>query len=189
MSAGSNFGGGREFDVSDPVDSFVETVRGVLLEPREFFSGISTSGSLKNPLIFGLVCLFVSALLARLMGLLSVLGSGPLTMDRSLGNFTQGLGISEALLVVLLIIVVAPLSALLRLYIYSAIVHILVMIFVRNNLPFEATLRTYCYASAVALLGWIPWVGWIATLYGLYVLLVGLKEVHGSAQVPARGRG
>ena len=187
MSAGNNFGG-REFDVSEPVDSFVETVRGVLLTPREFFSGISTSGSLKNPLIFGLVCLFVSALLGRLVGLLNVLGSGPLTIDRPLGNFTQGLGVSEALIVALLILVVAPLLALLRLYIYSAIVHILVMIFVRNNLPFEATLRTYCYASAVALLSWLPFVGWLATLYGLYVLFMGLREVHGGNQEPATAR-
>ena len=188
MSAGNNLGGGREFDISEPVDSFAATVRGVLLAPREFFSGISTSGSLKNPLIFGLICLFVSAVLARLMGFLSVLGSGTSIIDRPLGNFPQGLGISEALIVALLILVVAPLSALLRLYVYSAIVHILVMIFVRNNLPFEATLRTYCYASAVALLSWIPLIGWLATLYGLYILFVGLREVHGGNQEPARAR-
>ena len=55
-----------------------------------------------------------------------------------------------------------------------------------DRLPFEATLRVYCYASAVALLSWIPFVGGLATLYGLYLLVVGLQEVHGSAARQAR---
>lgn len=59
------------------------------------------------------------------------------------------------------------------------------MLLMQQRRNFEATYRTYCYASAVALFSWIPFVGWITSLYGLYVLVVGLREVHGNVSEAA----
>ena len=179
---GNGSGGARrEFDFSDPVGSFTSTVRNVLLSPRDFFSGIAVGGSLKNPLVFGIVCLLVSALLGGFISYLNVPGSESWVTGNSPAERAGDLGVVDILAFGVLGVILAPLWAILQLYIYSGIVHLLVMLFMQHRRNFEATLRVYCYASTVALLSWLPLVGWIASLYGLYILIVGLQEVHSSA--------
>jgi hypothetical protein len=41
-----------EFDLSDPVRSFVNTVQRVIFSPRDFFRGMLRTGSFLNLLIF-----------------------------------------------------------------------------------------------------------------------------------------
>ena len=54
---------GRSFDYRDPVQSFISTVRGVVLRPVDFFRGILRQGDFLNPLIFALICYEVAAIL------------------------------------------------------------------------------------------------------------------------------
>lgn len=168
----------REFDLAEPVGSFTSTVRNVLSDPKAFFSGIALRGSLKNPLIFGVVCLLVSASLEGLVNYLNVPGSESWTTGNSPAGRARDMGTGDILAFGLFGVILTPLAALLRLYIYSGIVHLLVMLLMQQRRDFEATLRTYCYVSTVALLSWIPFVGWIASGYGVVVLVTGLREVH-----------
>ena len=182
---------GREFDFSEPVDSFANTVRRILLSPRNFFGGIALGGNLKNPLVFGIACLVVSSLLGGLINYLNVPGVASWVTVNSPAEGLRGLdtGVGDIVAFGLFGVLLAPLWALLQLCIFSAFVHLLVTIFMQRRRNFEATLRVYCYASTVALLNWLPLVGWVATLYGLYVLVVGLQEVHArsSEAVTAQG--
>jgi hypothetical protein len=56
--------GSGEFDLSDPVRGFVNTVRRVIFSPRDFFRGMPRSGSFLNPLIFAAVCALIGALMS-----------------------------------------------------------------------------------------------------------------------------
>jgi hypothetical protein len=41
---------GREFELSDPVNSFFDVIRSVVLQPVRLFVGLPRSGALLNPL-------------------------------------------------------------------------------------------------------------------------------------------
>jgi len=55
--------GGGDYNLSDPVDSFADVVRRVVLSPTSFFAGLPRRGSLAGPLVFALVCIEISAFL------------------------------------------------------------------------------------------------------------------------------
>lgn len=58
---------GEEFSFSDPINSFVDVVRWVILQPARFFAALPRRGSLLNPLVFALICIEISAILGGLM--------------------------------------------------------------------------------------------------------------------------
>jgi hypothetical protein len=62
-------GPGVEFNLQDPVNSFIATARTVVLNPGGFFRGIAKRGDFVNPLIFAVVCALISALLGGIINL------------------------------------------------------------------------------------------------------------------------
>ena len=70
-------------------------------------------------------------------------------------------------------------------YLFAVLQHFLVMIFVRQREDYDVTLLAYAYASALALLSWVPIVGYLASLYGLYVTMLGIRELHGTSTTRA----
>jgi hypothetical protein len=54
---------GGDYDLSDPINSFLGVVRRVVARPGEFFAGIPRRGNFLAPLVFALVCALVSAIL------------------------------------------------------------------------------------------------------------------------------
>jgi hypothetical protein len=147
-----------EFRYTDPVQTFISTVQGVVLQPANFFRGILRQGDFVNPLIFAIICYEVSAILG---GIIAV----------AFGNRGFGGLIGN--------IILAPIGAAIGLFIGAGILHLLVMLIVGSrNGGFEATFRVGAYSSVVNLVSWIPFIGWIASLYGIYLAIVGIREVH-----------
>jgi len=156
---------GGEFNIGDPVQSFINTVRNVITAPVGFFRGIRREGDLVNPLIFAIICYEVSAILGGLLGLVGL----------SMGG-TQGFGSF------LISIILAPIFAAIGLFIGAGILHLLVMLIVGSrNSGFEGTFRVSAYSSVTSLVSWIPFVGWIASLYGIYLAIMGIREVHNTS--------
>src|SRR5918997_1730036 len=60
---------GGDYDLSNPVNSFVEVVGRVLRSPTEFFSSIPRRGNLLAPLAFALICTEISTILGGLLRL------------------------------------------------------------------------------------------------------------------------
>jgi hypothetical protein len=149
---------GAEFNYQDPVQSFISTVRSVVLQPADFYRGILRRGDFLNPLIFAIICYVVSAILGGLIAL--ALG------NRGFGGFIGN-------------IILTPIGAAIGLFIGAGILHLLVMVIVGSrNSGYEATFRVAAYTSVVNLVSWIPLIGWIASLYGIYLAIVGVREVH-----------
>ena len=65
---------GGDYNLSDPLNSFVEVVRHVVFQPSTFFAGLPRQGSLLSPLVFALVCTEISVLLVGLLTFLDVPG-------------------------------------------------------------------------------------------------------------------
>ena len=149
-----------EFRYTDPVQTFIATVQAVVLRPVEFFRGILRRGDLINPLIFAIICYEVSAILG---GLLRLVGIGA----------NQGFGAFIAS------IILAPIFTAIGLFIFSGILHLLVMLIVGSrNSGYEATFRVVAYSAVTSLVSWIPFIGWILSLYGIYLAIVGIREMH-----------
>ena len=151
---------GGEFNYQDPVQSFITAVQRVVLQPVEFFRGIQRRGDFINPLIFAIICYEVFTILT---GLLALAGIGT---QQGFGDFIISL-------------ILAPILAVIGLFIGAGILHLLVMLIVGSgNSGFEATFRVGAYAAVTSLVSWIPIVGFIAGLYGIYLAIVGVREVH-----------
>jgi hypothetical protein len=151
---------GGEFNYQDPVQSFTSTVQRVVLQPVDFYRGIQRRGDFVNPLIFAVICYEIYTILSGLIALLGIWG------QRGFGGFISSL-------------ILAPIFAVIGLFIGAAILHLLVMLIVgAGNSGFEATFRVGAYAAVTSLVSWIPFIGWIASLYGIYLAIVGIREVH-----------
>jgi len=161
-------GAGQEFSLSDPVGSFISTVRSVLLNPVGFFRGIARQGDFVNPLVFALICAVINGILGGIIGFLISLA---FVGDQGVGGVFGGL-ISN--------IILTPIYAAIVLLIGAGIYYLLVLLLVRpRNAGFEATFRVVSYASASWLISWIPLIGWIVgPIYGIVLSIFGLREVH-----------
>ena len=128
------------------------------------------------------LCALISFPLALLTAAFDPLvGDGtPNITDPLAGLVSEPGGVVAAVLVlVLAVLILAPLYALIGLYIGAAFYYILVRIFVRpTDTNSYTTLRVVAYTSAAALLSWVPVLGILVSLYSFYLTFVGIRETH-----------
>lgn len=158
----------EEFNLQDPVNSFINTVRGVVLNPVGFFRGIRKRGDFVNPLVFALICAVVNGILSGIVGFFISLG---FVGDQGFGGSFVGLITN---------IILTPIYAAIGLFIGAGIYHLLVLLLVRpGNAGFEATFRVVSYVAVTQLISWIPLIGWIvAPIYAIVLSIFGIREVH-----------
>jgi len=137
-----------EFDLKDPVGSFVSVWQRVLLEPRGFFDGLPAAGGLQPPLVFAAICLTIGGFGFMILG----------------GGITGFIGVL--------------LMGMARLFVGSAIVALIAQQLFDGRGDYEATFRALCYSTAVAVVIGIPVVKYFAALYGIYLVILGLARAH-----------
>ena len=163
---------GGDYDLSDPVNSFVDVVRRMVLQPATFFAGLPRQGSVLGPLVFALICIEISAVLVGFLTFIDVPG-GVTWLFGARGNqgflaFVGGL-------------VLAPIAGTVGVFLTALVTHLLVILVVGSgHSGFGATFRIISYSSVTSLLGWLPFIGWIFSLYRLYLATVGIREMHGT---------
>ena len=184
-------GEGRErspgFDTSQPVGSFFEVVREVILDPRGFFAGLKAAGGgrpggEKAALIFAIISAYIGLPLVTLaepvnrrLDPFASENGGPFSGFFPLLRESPGIG----LVVAAGVLVLVPLFALLGAYVGAFVQHLFVMLFVRDRGTFYDTFAVGVYrGSALTLFSWIPILGYLVALYGIYVRTVGYKEMH-----------
>jgi hypothetical protein len=161
---------GGDYNLSDPVNSFADVVRRVLLQPVGFFAGLPRQGNILGPLVFALICVEISAILVGLLTFVDIPGGVTWVLgargDQGFLAFLGGL-------------VVAPIAGTIGVFLTALVTHLLVLLVVGpGHAGFEATFRIISYSSVTSLLGWIPFIGWIFVLYRLYLATVGIREMH-----------
>jgi hypothetical protein len=167
---------GGEYDLSNPVNSFFEVVRRVVVVPVRFFAEVPRRGPLLNPLVFALICVEVSAILSALLVLTGVQenpGLNPNPQNALPSVFAPGSAIAS--------IIFAPIGGAIGLFVVAAIQQLLVRLIVGpGNSGFGATFRVASYTQVTSLVNWIPIIGPLVALYGLYLSIVGIRETHGT---------
>jgi hypothetical protein len=165
---------GGDYDLSNPVESFVDIVRRVVLQPVGFFAALPRSGSLLNPLIFALICTEISAILGGILRLAGV-GEGfvagygfQVPENQDFGEFIGS-------------VIFAPIGGVIGVFVVAGIGQLVIRLVVgATNSGFAATFRVASYTGVTSLVSWIPIIGGILALYGIYLAVVGIREMHGT---------
>ena len=165
---------GGDYDLSNPLESFADTVRRVVLQPVGFFAALPRSGSLLNPLIFALICTVISAILG---GILRLAGVGE--------GFVAGYGLqvpeNQGLGEFIGSVIFAPIGGVIGVFVVAGIGQLVIRLVVgATNSGFGATFRVASYTGVTSLVSWIPIIGGILALYGIYLAVVGIREMHGT---------
>jgi hypothetical protein len=149
---------------------FVDTARGVLTDPRGTFAAMRRTGGLASPLAFAIIGVLVGSFATLVY---QTVGAGASLLP-ILGGRTPGVGSVIATLVI------TPVIATLSLFVFAGLFHAVLLLLNGAKQPFEATFRTYAYASgATAVLGIIPVCGGIVgAVWGIVATIIGLAKAH-----------
>lgn len=164
--------------------AFLEALKLFIVSPTEAFGQTRRQGDYASPLLFAIVLGFVGVLVTKIWEMLfgiSILSSFPPEMREQLpflvGGSTFGL---------VLTLVLAPIYILVALFIWSALLHLCLLLvggLKRSAAGFEGTFRVVSYAAVAQLGGLVPVFGSIITVVWSVVLgVIGFTSLHRSSQ-------
>lgn len=149
---------------------FVDTVKGVLMEPTRTFAGMRREGGLAVPLSFAVIGLIVGSLASLAF---QAIGAGA-SLAPFLRDSAPGVGS------VLATVIVIPVVATITLFVFAGLFHVMLLLLNGARHPFETTFRTYAYASgATALFGLLPVCGGlIGAVWSVVATIIGLTQTQ-----------
>ncbi len=153
--------------------SFYQTFKAAVFSPASFFKELNFKGGFKEPLAFGLL----AGAVGNMFGLfwpVMMLSGGLLPFETAFfGQLGGGL-------IFFTLVVVIPVCVLAGMFVYTAILHLLLLIVRGGTHGFEATFRVVAYSQAAQLWQLAPVIGsWIAGTWQIVVQIIGLREIHG----------
>jgi hypothetical protein len=161
--------------------ALIETVQQVLTKPGAFFRSMPVTGGIGGPLLFGVIVGYVGLVASAIYyAVLESVGGAAWTgwagrsreLERLLPYLQGGMGLVGQ-------IVFGAFAVVIGLFVFSAIVHLMLLLVGGARQGFEATFRVAAYAEATMLLRLIPFCGEpIAVVYFLVVAIIGLAEAH-----------
>ena len=167
--------GEGDYNLSHPINSFVDVARRVVLQPVSFFAGLPRDRNFVSPLLFALICIEISAILGwRLV--ISGVGASP-----GFNPNPQNAGVPSVVAPgsPAASILLAPIGGAVGIFLVSLIQQLLVRLIVgATNSGFQATFRVASYTQVTSLVNWIPFIGPLLALYGIYLSIVGIREMH-----------
>lgn len=138
----------EELDLDDPLSSYVDVWKRVVLEPRAFFDALPHEGGLLRPLAFAVITLFVG-------------GIGVVLTGGGLGGF-------------FFLLIAGPV----RLFFVAALVAVVARGLFEGRGDYEATFRALAYSSAIFVFVGFPVVKFFAALYGIALAILGIAAAH-----------
>lgn len=143
-----------------------------LFSPTTFFRGLTFNGGIRDPLAFGLLIGAVGNMFGLFWSVLMMSGGLFPFGETIFGHLTVGL-------IFFVMVVVVPVCVTLSMFIYSGILHLLLLTVGGGKNRFEATFRVVAYSQAAQAWDLIPVVGsWIGGVWQLTIQVIGLREMH-----------
>lgn len=153
------------------------TVSAVLMRPAETFAAMRRTGGLADPLLYFVLLSTVSFAVSVLYQLATTT-LNPASLPPGFPHASKG-ALSVALIGSILL---SPALYVIGSFISSGITHLCLKLLGGANRPFETTFRVLCYGQAsAAVFNLLPLCGGlIALIWGAYVIIIGLREAHGT---------
>lgn len=163
---------------------FLEALKLFVVSPGGAFAQTRRQGDYGSPLLFAIVLGCVGVLVAKvwdtLFGL-SILSTFPPEVRDQLPFLAGGSTFS-----LILTLVLAPIYILVALFVWSALLHLCLVLvggLKQSTAGFEGTFRVVSYASVAQLGSLVPFLGGLITLVWTVVLgVVGITSLHRSSQ-------
>ena len=160
------------------IEGLYETAKLFLLNPTAAFARMSIGGDLGRPLVFAVVFGWVGIVAGQLYQLLI-----PGFPWRFLPGMEHSMAYAARPLFTIAMMVLAPVFVLLAVFIWSAILHLFLLIVGAGESGFTATVRVVCYAGATQVLQVIPLCGGVIVFFWSIVLeIIGLATAHRTSQ-------
>jgi hypothetical protein len=178
MNGAADVRGGPPWEQEGPaVARFVDTAKGVLLDPTSLFRGMRREGGLGAPLAYALIGILFGAIAAFALqfmfrGFVPGMGFGYGRI-----NPARFLAAPFALIAVVpLIVVVATIGV----FIQSGLTHLMLVLLGSARFPFETTFRVSAYShGSSGLLNVVPICGGIlGAVWGVVVNIIGLAQAQ-----------
>lgn len=148
------------------------TFKETLFSPSAFFRGLTFNGGIRDPLAFGLLIGAAGNMFGIFWSVLMMSGGLFPFGETIFSHLTVGL-------IFLVMVVAVPVCVTLSMFIYSGILHLLLLIVGGGKNRFEATFRVVAYSQAAQAWDLIPVVGsWIGGVWQLIIQVIGLREMH-----------
>jgi hypothetical protein len=161
-----------------------ETTQQVLMSPETFFRGLRPTGGIADPLLYGLIVSYIGLVAGSVYN--AVFNA---TFGSAFSNFGDRPELARVMpfiqggagLVVNLIL--GPIFIAVGLFIWSGILHLLLLLLGGGGRGFEGTFRVLAYAAATNLIQIVPLCGgFVGGVYGIVLAIIGLSEVHGDSK-------
>ena len=158
------------------VKGLISSLKGSLFAPSIFFRTMNVTGGITDPMLYALITGMVSWTIYYFWQIVLHVPLGsyiPLKGASDLDVF-QGTGIAAAA-------VLMPFILIASLFIWSGILHLLLMMVRGAKNGFEATFRVVSYSIGGYVFLMIPFCGAIiSALWTVVLAIIGLKEAHGT---------
>lgn len=163
------------------LEGLYETAKLVLTAPSQAFARMSLTGTLGKPLLYAVIFGWLGIIASQayslaFRGVIHNVLSG-------LPGYSSRLAFGLPVAATVGIIVLAPIFVLLGIFIWSAIVHLFLMLVGGANTGFTSTVRVVAYSSTVQIVQVIPLCGGtIAAVWALVLYIIGLAIAHRTTQ-------
>jgi hypothetical protein len=161
-----------------------ETIKLLVTSPTEAYARARVSGDYLSPILYAVIIGWVMAIISQLWSLLfqsTWITMVPADMRDQIGPMMATSGASF-----LITLLLAPVFILIGLFIWSGILHLLVMMLgahKQSTSGFEGTFRAVAYAYTSSLAQLIPLVGGLIALVWMIILqVIGLVRMHRTTQ-------
>ncbi|MDH4163447.1 MAG: YIP1 family protein [Nitrospirota bacterium] len=156
----------------------METLKGSLFAPGNFFKNMPVTGGLTDPIVYALITGMVGIMAFYLWQTL-LHDALPVMMPHDI----KGPAAFDALsgIHIAVIAFAAPFSIILNLFIWSGLLHLLLLLVQGAKNGFEATFRVAAYSYGANIFLAVPFCGWpLAIVWSIVLVIIGLKESHGT---------
>lgn len=166
------------------VQAFVDTVRRIALEPSAAFREARRRGELVSPLAYAVLLGWLGVFAERLWGWLV----GSSLIDLMPPNVREGaaMGLAFSGLGLAVTLIVTPVIVLIVLFVYSAIVHLFLLLYGgtrESTAGYEGTLRALAWSSTAQLGQLVPFAGGIVALVWSVILqTMSIAALHRTTQ-------
>jgi len=157
------------------VSAWLQTLKAVITGPSGFFERLDKTEQSNACLFIPIINQTIVATASFVWGLLfagmiaAATGDGKSPLAAML--FVQGgMGVVA--------IVVAPLAAVIGVYVGAGLTHLFLAVTKKATAPFQQTMRCWCYASSPGIFGVVPIVGAIAGLWSIVVQIIAIMKLH-----------
>ena len=163
------------------LEGLYETAKLVLTSPSQAFARMSLTGTLGKPLTYAIVFGWLGIIANQVYNI--ALRSAMRGFLSTLPGFNPKMMFGLPVFASVGLMIVAPVFILIGIFIWSAILHLFLMLVGGANTGFSSTVRVICYAGSVQVLQVVPFCGgMIAGLWAMVLYIIGIAIAHRTTQ-------